>query len=90
MSLKGIEYVLSSDTRLRIVSALAKHSGTPTQLAKEVRKHLSHISRALHELETKELVSCATPAFSRPRVYQLTTHGDQVVSEIYRRVRMNI
>lgn len=90
MSLKGIEYVLSSELRLKVLSALSKGSGTPTQLSKEVQKHLSHISRALHELEDRELVLCATPNVSKPRVYTLTEHGNEVVSEIYRRVRLNI
>ncbi|MHB8568422.1 MAG: winged helix-turn-helix domain-containing protein [Nitrososphaerales archaeon] len=84
MTLDSLDFVISSDTRLRILSFLSKGSGTPTQLAKEVQKHLSHISRALRELESKDLVICPSPINSKPRVYYLTTEGDKVMQEIYR------
>ena len=84
MSLESLDFVLSSETRLKVLSFLSNDSETPTQLAKLVQKHLSHISRALRELESKDLVSCSTPESSKPRVYCLTTEGDKLVKEIYR------
>ena len=91
MSTDSFDFVLSSETRFRILSFLSKNSGTPTQLAREVQKHLSHISRALRELESKDLVSCAAPKNTKPRVYTLTSEGDRLFREINRyRVRMNI
>ncbi|HZW55597.1 MAG TPA: winged helix-turn-helix domain-containing protein [Nitrososphaerales archaeon] len=86
----SFDFVLSSETRFRILSFLAKGSGTPTQLAREVQKHLSHISRALRELESKDLVMCSSPRYSKPRVYYLTSEGDKLVREIYRyQIRLN-
>ena len=90
MSVDSFDFVLSSETRLRIISFLGKSSSTPTQLAREVQKHLSHISRALRELESKDLVSCASPKNSKPRVYCLTNEGIEVLNEIRYRVRLNV
>jgi DNA-binding MarR family transcriptional regulator len=84
MALESLDFVLSSETRLKVLSFLYANSGTPTQLAKQIEKHLSHISRALKELESKDLVSCSTPESSKPRIYNLTTEGDRLIKEIYR------
>jgi predicted transcriptional regulator len=91
MAVESFDFVLSSETRFRILTFLSRNSGTPTQLAKAVEKHLSHISRALRELESKELVICANPLNSKPREYKLTPEGDRLLREIYRyRVRLNM
>jgi predicted transcriptional regulator len=91
MSIESLDFVLSSETRFRILAFLSRSSSTPTQLAKSVEKHLSHISRALRELESKDLVMCSNPRNSKPREYCLTPEGDKLLREIYRyRVRLNI
>jgi predicted transcriptional regulator len=91
MTVESLDFVLSSETRFRILSFLSKNSGTPTQLAKQVEKHLSHISRALKELESKDLVLCANPKNTKPREYRLTPEGDRLLREIYRyRVRFSV
>jgi DNA-binding MarR family transcriptional regulator len=90
MPTESLDFVLSSETRLRIMSFLSKDAGTPTQLAREVQKHLSHISRALRELESKDLVTCSNPQNSKPRVYQLTLEGDRLLKEIYRSKLSNL
>jgi DNA-binding transcriptional ArsR family regulator len=87
----SVEFVISSETRLRILSFLSRGASTPTQLARSIEKHLSHISRALSELEKKELVTCQNPSYTKPRVYTLTTQGDRVLAEIHRyRARMTV
>lgn len=91
MTVESLDFVLSSETRLRILSFLSTNSGTPTQLAKQIQKHLSHISRALKELESMDLVSCSTPQNSKPREYRLTPEGDRILREIYlHRVRFAV
>lgn len=91
MSAESLDFVLSSETRLRILSFLSESSLTPTQLAKQVEKHLSHISRALKELEKMDLVSCENPSNHKPRQYCLTPQGDRVLKEIYQhRVRVSL
>jgi predicted transcriptional regulator len=84
MPAESLDFVLSSETRLRILSFLSNSSGTPTQLSKQIEKHLSHISRALRELEKMDLVSCSNPKNSKPREYRLTPEGDKILREIYR------
>jgi len=83
MTAESLDFVLSSETRLRILSFLSTNSGTPTQLAKQISKHLSHISRALRELESMDLVSCSNQKNSKPREYRLTPEGDRILREIY-------
>jgi len=91
MSVDSLNFVLSSETRIKILSFLSKNSETPTQLAKQIEKHLSHISRALRELESKDLVLCSNPQNSKPRVYCLTTEGDRLLREIARqRLSINL
>lgn len=91
MSADSFEFVLSSQIRFTILSFLSRNSCTPTQLAKTFQKHLSHISRALKELENKDLVICNSPLNSKPRVYQLTNDGTELLKEIYRyQTRLNL
>ena len=47
----------------------------PTQLAKSLKIHLPHVSRALSELGSKKLVICLTPAEKVGRIYALTDKG---------------
>lgn len=84
MSHQNFEFVLASDTRLKILSWLSQDVSTPTDLAKKVEKHLSHVSRALRELQERELVHCVNPANTKPRVYSLTPQGISLVREVQR------
>lgn len=55
---------------------------TPTQLLDGLNIHLSHISRALGELESKKLVKCLTPTEKVGRVYRLTKRGRKVLKMV--------
>ncbi len=84
MSEQVFDFVVASDTRLKILTWLSQDVSTPTELAKKIEKHLSHVSRALRELQDKELVSCVNPADTKPRVYSLTVQGATVMAEVNR------
>lgn len=84
MSHQNFDFVLASDTRLKILSWLSKDVSTPTELAKKVEKHLSHVSRALRELQERELVACVNPDNTKPRIYSLTPQGINLVREVNR------
>ena len=84
----SVDYVLSSETRFRIISYLSEDAKTPTQLANAIQKHLSHISRALRELESKDLVICSSPKNTKPRIYYLTPEGDRLLREAKFRMRI--
>lgn len=82
-----VNFVLSSDFRLKILAKLHGSPSTPTSIAAWYSKHTSHASRALHELKTRNLVVCVTPESRKERYYSLTHEGERVLNEI-RRIRM--
>jgi ArsR family transcriptional regulator, cadmium/lead-responsive transcriptional repressor len=84
MTQQLFDFVVASDTRLKILSWLSQDVSTPTELAKKIQKHLSHVSRALRELQERELVSCVNPANTKPRVYSLTPQGISLINEVNR------
>ncbi|MHB1908979.1 MAG: helix-turn-helix domain-containing protein [Nitrososphaerales archaeon] len=84
MQHESLDFVISSETRLRILAFLSKDMSTPTQLAQKIEKHLSHVSRALRELEEKQLVSCVNPSYTKPRLYSLTPEGQILIREVER------
>jgi predicted transcriptional regulator len=51
----------------------------PTQLSKELKIHLPHISRSLSELEFRKLVECLTPGEKVGRIYRLSAEGRRVL-----------
>ncbi|MGI0081374.1 MAG: hypothetical protein ACRECH_17350, partial [Nitrososphaerales archaeon] len=62
-----------------------------TELAANTEKHLSHVSRALRELEGKNLVACASSKYSKPRIYELTQQGALLAREVQRyQMRMRL
>lgn len=70
-------YVIRGKNRQKVFLALEAPK-TPTQLAKSLKIHLPHVSRALGELESKTLVVCLTPAEKVGRIYALTKKGKRV------------
>ncbi len=91
MQNETFDFVLSSQVRLKILGCLSRESATPTQLASKAQKHLSHISRALKELEAKDLVACSNPEYYKQKKYALTEQGNDVIREISKyRLRMSL
>lgn len=74
-------YVIRGKNRRRVFLALETLK-TPTQLSDELKIHLSHVSRALGELESKKLVVCLTPAEKVGRIYRLTERGKRVLKMV--------
>lgn len=58
-----------------------KEPKTATELAKQLSKHRSSISRVLLDLEKKGFVTCINPEDSSFRHYQLTKKGKDLISE---------
>ena len=71
-------YVIRGKNRRRVFLVLESPK-TPTQLSDELKIHLSHVSRALGELEVKKLVTCLTPSEKVGRIYRLTEKGRKVL-----------
>ena len=78
MSLRGsgrlVEFVSSSEVRVKVLADLSKGPKTTTELASIERKHLSHVSRALAELRAEGLVEPVWTS-SRERYYRATSRG---------------
>jgi predicted transcriptional regulator len=71
-------YVVRGKNRRRVFLALETPK-TPTQISKELKIHLPHVSRSLAELESKKLVECLTPSEKVGRIYRLSGKGRRVL-----------
>lgn len=81
MSWDEVSYVIASKTRKAIVSRLDTPR-TPTFLAKDLDLNLANISRAITELESKDIVVCLTPQQKVGKIYSLTKKGKDVVTKV--------
>jgi len=74
-----VSYVISSQYRIETMRRLAAGPTTPSEIANAASVSLSHVSRALQELESQSLV---TPKVSenrtKGRVYGLTERGEAI------------
>ena len=77
MSWDEISYVIASKTRKSIVIKLDTPR-TPTFLAKDLSINLANVSRALTELEEKNVVVCLTPKQKVGKIYSLTKKGKDI------------
>ena len=55
---------------------------TPTFLAKDLGINLANVSRALTELESKDVVICLTPKQKVGKIYSMTKKGKDIVSQM--------
>jgi len=78
---KLCSYVIRGKNRRRVFLALESPK-TPTQLSKELKIHLPHVSRSLNELESRKLVECLTPAEKVGRIYRLSGEGRRVLKMV--------
>lgn len=81
MSWKDVSYVIASKTRKAIVIKLVTPR-TPTFLAKDLSVNLANVSRALAELEDKDVVVCLTPKQKVGKIYSLTKKGKDLLGKI--------
>ena len=82
-------YILSSTYRSRVLEYLAGTvRATPTEIANDVGASRSHISRALSELQEKDVVELrVSEAQTVGRYYGLTEKGEEAWPRIKRAVR---
>ena len=78
---KLCSYAIRGKNRRRVFLALESPK-TPTQLSKELKIHLPHVSRSLNELESRKLVECLTPAEKVGRIYRLSERGRRVLKMV--------
>jgi len=76
-----VSYV-QSGTRKACLLALLTGPKTPKAISISSGKHLSHISRALGELENKKLIVCLTPNNNKNRIFKITNLGKIIINKI--------
>ena len=81
MSWDAVSYVIRSKVRKGVLIKLESPK-TPTILAHELHTSMPNISRALHELLSKELVECITPKARVGKIYRNTRKGKETLLKI--------
>lgn len=80
---EDIGFVISSGYRIAVMRRLADGPATPSQMAEDSDRSISHISRALHSLRDRDLVDLLVPEQRKKgRIYDLTDRGQEVWDQI--------
>ncbi|MHA1677591.1 MAG: winged helix-turn-helix domain-containing protein [Promethearchaeota archaeon] len=77
-----ISFVLSSKLRFKILIELKNKERIPTKLARNLNKPISHISKAIRELQEEGLIKCLTPLRRKNKFYTITDKGKKILFEI--------
>lgn len=78
-----VSYVISSQYRIDALERLYVGPATPSLIATDTGHSIAHVSRALQELQSEELVTLLVSEGRRKgRVYGLTEQGDTVIETI--------
>jgi DNA-binding MarR family transcriptional regulator len=75
-------FVCASKYRIEILRVLLKHNGTPRKIAEDTKIRMPHVSRALRQLEQKEIVKCLTPDRFKGKIFGLTDKGIEIAKRI--------
>ncbi|MFA5992772.1 MAG: winged helix-turn-helix domain-containing protein [Candidatus Pacearchaeota archaeon] len=72
-------FILTSKIRRKVLQTLAKKDMRQIEIAKIIKEKQPNISKALYELEKKNLVICLTPEKKAWKVYGITELGKQTL-----------
>ena len=75
-------YVIASNHRIDVVKALRERPLTPTQIKKETRLNLSHISKMLKNMSQKAIVECINPSQKKGKLFTLTKNGIWIYDQL--------
>lgn len=78
---EDVSFIISSSYRKKILEAINSPK-TPSQLSKNLSINKTHISRALAELESKNLIECLTPNSSKGKLYLISNYGEKLLQRI--------
>jgi len=81
MSWENVSFVVSSKTRKTVLMKL-ETAKTPTILARDLNTSIPNISRALRELQSKELIECVTPKARVGKIFMVTQEGKAVLMRV--------
>lgn len=74
--------IVASEYRQQVIHSVYDRPKTPTQIANEINKHQSHVSKTLRELVDFNLVECLNPNATKGRLYSLTEEGEKIHSRL--------
>lgn len=76
-------YIKRSSQRKKVLEAMkTKEVSMPSEIKEEVEMHQSHVSRALKQLEEKDLVRLMNPGDKTGRIYQPTPKAKEILKLI--------
>lgn len=76
-------FVIRSSPRKAILNKLNEGVSTPSLISSSLNVNKTHVSRALKELQQKELVECLTQS-RKGRMYGITEKGSSIINEVNR------
>jgi DNA-binding MarR family transcriptional regulator len=80
---KLLRWVISVDRRLVLMETLKGHNVVKAaDIAHETNRSTQNISRALKELQEKELIECLTPEKTTWKKYVLTDLGKEILKKL--------
>ena len=79
---EAVGFLFSSEIRQGVLRTLGEKRSTPSQISVAIGRPISHVSRALKELQSRKLAICLTPDRKKGRVYQITALGESVLREL--------
>lgn len=78
-----IKWVISVDRRLILMESMKRHAVVKaSDIAHEANRSTQNISRALKELEDRDLIECLTPEKTTWKKYILTDKGKNVLEKL--------
>ena len=75
----GFSYIKASPTRRKLILVLEDNVLMPSEISKIIKISPPHTSRALRDLEDKELIYCITPEKRVGKLFVLTDLGKEVL-----------
>lgn len=77
---EDVSFVISSEYRFKVLKKLDAPK-TPSKISKEIEINKTHISRALSELESKNIVKCLTPDAKKGKLFIISDYGKKILEE---------
>lgn len=74
--------VIASPHKTSIMKLIKERPLTPTQIQKETKLNLSHISKLLKGLREKGIVECLNPSQHKGKLYILTERGLWICNQL--------
>ena len=78
----ALSLVKSSGYRWKILKTVGNDIKTPSEIAKEIKIRLNHVSMFLKDLKKNGLVECLNEETKKGRLYQVTKLGKDVITKL--------